>query len=95
MFAALGLDQGEAHILRNAGGVITNDVIRSLAISQRKLGKSFIEAAKASADAYDRGRQTGTEEDSHAGTLDALNQAAASVQAPAPAPAPVDDGGVF
>ncbi|HEX3615062.1 MAG TPA: carbonic anhydrase [Solirubrobacteraceae bacterium] len=37
-FAALGLGGGEAHILRNAGGVITDDVIRSLAISQRKLG---------------------------------------------------------
>jgi carbonic anhydrase len=38
VFAALGLEHGEAHILRNAGGVITDDVIRSLAISQRKLG---------------------------------------------------------
>jgi len=38
VFAALGLDHGEAHVLRNAGGVITDDVIRSLAISQRKLG---------------------------------------------------------
>lgn len=38
VFAALGLDVGEAHVLRNAGGVITDDVIRSLAISQRKLG---------------------------------------------------------
>jgi carbonic anhydrase len=37
-FAALGLAGGEAHILRNAGGVITDDVIRSLAISQRRLG---------------------------------------------------------
>jgi carbonic anhydrase len=37
VFAALGLRDGEAHILRNAGGVITDDVIRSLAISQRKL----------------------------------------------------------
>jgi carbonic anhydrase len=36
--AALGLGDGEAHVLRNAGGVITDDVIRSLAISQRKLG---------------------------------------------------------
>jgi carbonic anhydrase len=36
--AALGLDHGEAHILRNAGGVITDDVIRSLAVSQRRLG---------------------------------------------------------
>ena len=38
VFAVLGLGGGEAHILRNAGGVITDDVIRSLAISQRKLG---------------------------------------------------------
>ena len=38
VFAALGLGDGEAHILRNAGGVITDDVIRSLAISQRRLG---------------------------------------------------------
>jgi carbonic anhydrase len=38
VFAALGLKDGEAHILRNAGGVITDDVIRSLAVSQRRLG---------------------------------------------------------
>jgi carbonic anhydrase len=38
VFAALGLGHGEAHILRNAGGVITDDVIRSLAVSQRRLG---------------------------------------------------------
>ena len=38
VFAALGLEDGEAHILRNAGGVITDDVIRSLAVSQRRLG---------------------------------------------------------
>ena len=38
VFAALGLDNGQAHVLRNAGGVITDDVIRSLAISQRRLG---------------------------------------------------------
>ena len=38
VFAALGLDHGQAHILRNAGGVVTDDVIRSLAISQRRLG---------------------------------------------------------
>ncbi len=37
VFAALGLKGGEAHILRNAGGVITDDVIRSLAVSQRRL----------------------------------------------------------
>lgn len=34
----LGLDVGDAHVLRNAGGVVTDDTIRSLAISQRKLG---------------------------------------------------------
>ncbi len=38
VFAALGLGDGEAHVLRNAGGVITDDVVRSLAISQRRLG---------------------------------------------------------
>jgi carbonic anhydrase len=38
VFAALGLRDGHAHVLRNAGGVITDDVIRSLAISQRLLG---------------------------------------------------------
>jgi carbonic anhydrase len=38
VFAALRLGGGEAHVLRNAGGVITDDVIRSLAVSQRRLG---------------------------------------------------------
>jgi carbonic anhydrase len=38
VFAALGLGNGEAHVLRNAGGVVSHDVIRSLAISQRRLG---------------------------------------------------------
>jgi carbonic anhydrase len=38
VFAALGLGEGEAHVLRNAGGAITDDVIRSLAVSQRRLG---------------------------------------------------------
>ena len=42
VFQALGLDIGEAHILRNAGGVITSDMIRSIAISQRKLGTEEI-----------------------------------------------------
>lgn len=42
VFAALGLRHGEAHVLRNAGGVITDDVIRSLAISQRRLGTSAV-----------------------------------------------------
>jgi len=38
LFGALGLHIGDAHLLRNAGGMITEDVLRSLAISQRKLG---------------------------------------------------------
>lgn len=36
--AALGLANGDAHIMRNAGGVVTDDVIRSLCLSQRFLG---------------------------------------------------------
>jgi carbonic anhydrase len=36
--AALGLSVGDAHVIRNAGGVVTDDVIRSLVISQRLLG---------------------------------------------------------
>jgi carbonic anhydrase len=38
LFGILGLTPGDAHLIRNAGGVATDDVIRSLAISQRKLG---------------------------------------------------------
>jgi carbonic anhydrase len=38
----LGLADGEAHVIRNAGGVITDDAIRSLAISQRLLGTEEI-----------------------------------------------------
>jgi carbonic anhydrase len=38
----LGLNEGDAHVIRNAGGVITDDEIRSLAISQHLLGTSEI-----------------------------------------------------
>ncbi len=38
IFEIFGLGHGEAHIIRNAGGVITDDVIRSLCLSQRLLG---------------------------------------------------------
>ncbi len=38
VFALFGLNLGEVHVLRNAGGVVTDDVVRSLTISQRKLG---------------------------------------------------------
>jgi carbonic anhydrase len=40
--AALGLREGDAHVLRNAGGLVTDDAIRSLAISQRLLGTEEI-----------------------------------------------------
>ena len=41
-YALLGLHEGDAHVIRNAGGVITDDEIRSLAISQRLLGTEAI-----------------------------------------------------
>ena len=42
VYRILGLKEGEAHVIRNAGGVITDDEIRSLAISQRLLGTKEI-----------------------------------------------------
>src|SRR5215475_11337211 len=42
VYGMLGLGEGEAHVIRNAGGVITDDQIRSLAISQRLLGTNEI-----------------------------------------------------
>ena len=42
VYAILGLEEGQAHVIRNAGGVITDDEIRSLAISQRLLGTGEI-----------------------------------------------------
>lgn len=42
VFAALGIQEGESHVIRNAGGVVTDDEIRSLAISQRLLGTKEI-----------------------------------------------------
>jgi carbonic anhydrase len=38
VYALLGLREGEAHVIRNAGGVVSDDVLRSLVISQRLLG---------------------------------------------------------
>ena len=38
LFAVLGLGEGEAHVIRNAGGIVTEDALRSLVISQRLLG---------------------------------------------------------
>jgi len=42
VYGALGLNEGDAHVIRNAGGVVTDDEIRSLAISQRLLGTEEI-----------------------------------------------------
>jgi carbonic anhydrase len=42
VYAILGLKDGEAHVIRNAGGVVTDDEVRSLAISQRLLGTTEI-----------------------------------------------------
>ena len=41
-YVMLGLNEGDAHVIRNAGGVITDDEIRSLAVSQRLLGTEEI-----------------------------------------------------
>ena len=41
-YGVLGLKEGDAHVIRNAGGVVTSDEIRSLAISQRLLGTEEI-----------------------------------------------------
>src|SRR3954452_25191718 len=42
LFPMLGLERGDAHIIRNAGGLVTDDVIRSLSASQRLLGTEEI-----------------------------------------------------
>jgi carbonic anhydrase len=42
VFEILGLEIGDAHVIRNAGGVVTDDTIRSLTISQRQLGTERI-----------------------------------------------------
>ena len=42
VYRVLGLNEGEAHVIRNAGGVVTEDEIRSLTISQRLLGTTEI-----------------------------------------------------
>ena len=42
VYGALGLTEGDAHVIRNAGGVVTDDAIRSIAISQRLLGTEEI-----------------------------------------------------
>jgi carbonic anhydrase len=42
LFAMLGIERGDAHILRNAGGLVTDDAIRSLSASQRLLGTEEI-----------------------------------------------------
>ena len=73
VFAALGLEVGDAHVLRNAGGVVTDDVIRSLAVSQRKLGTRAVMLVHHS----DCGMQTLTDDGFRAELLDATGVAPA------------------
>jgi carbonic anhydrase len=73
VFAALGLEVGDAHVLRNAGGVVSDDVIRSLAISQRKLGTSAVMLIHHS----DCGMQTLTDDGFRAELLEATGIAPA------------------
>jgi carbonic anhydrase len=42
VFGLFGLSEGDAHVLRNAGGIVTDDLIRSLTLSQRLLGTTEI-----------------------------------------------------
>jgi carbonic anhydrase len=42
VFPMFGLERGDAHVIRNAGGVVTDDVIRSIGVSQRMLGTEEI-----------------------------------------------------
>jgi carbonic anhydrase len=42
VYGLLGLAEGDAHVIRNAGGVVTEDVVRSLVISQRLLGTTEV-----------------------------------------------------
>ena len=42
LYSMLGLERGDAHVIRNAGGLVTDDAIRSLSVSQRKLGTEEI-----------------------------------------------------
>ncbi len=56
---ALGLAEGDAHVIRNAGGVVTDDALRSLAISQHLLGTTEIVLIQHT----DCGMQTFTDEE--------------------------------
>ena len=66
VYRILGLEDGEAHVIRNAGGVVTDDEIRSLAISQRLLGTQEIILIHHT----DCGMLTFTDDDFKAGILD-------------------------
>ena len=66
VYRILGLAEGEAHVIRNAGGVVTDDEIRSLAISQRLLGTTEIILIHHT----DRGMVTFTDDDFEKSILD-------------------------
>src|SRR5438270_11617514 len=64
-YGLLGLSEGDAHVIRNAGGIITQDELRSLAISQRLLGTDEIMLIHHT----DCGMLTFTDDDFHAQIL--------------------------
>jgi carbonic anhydrase len=66
----LGLERGDAHVLRNAGGLVTDDVLRSLAASQRLLGTEEVVVVM-----HDRCGLCGASEDEFARTLAAAGAA--------------------
>jgi carbonic anhydrase len=70
LFEICGLENGDAHLLRNAGGVVTDDMIRSISISQRKLGTREIVLIHHT----DCGMQTITEEGFKSDLEDATGQ---------------------
>jgi carbonic anhydrase len=87
---ALGLDVGDAYVLRNAGGVVTDDVIRSLAVAQRRGGTEEIVIVQHTDCAMTKftddefrdalREETGTEPDWDAGTFRAVDaRVAASI----------------
>ena len=60
VFRIFGLDPGDAHVLRNAGGLVTDDVLRSLVISQRLLGTREVMLVHTHQVRLARGRRRGS-----------------------------------
>ena len=90
IYSMLGLEAGDAHVIRNAGGVVTDDAIRSLAISQRLLGTEEIILIHHT----DCGMLTFTDDDFKAaietGDRDQAGVGGRGIHRPRPGRAPVD-----